>query len=97
MPRCRRWSGCVCKAVEVRTDPQHGVDLDALAALLSRRRVAACWFMTTFQNPLGALMPTQRKRELVALLAKHGVPLIEDDVYGELLRRQPAPAAGQGL
>lgn len=82
------------QAVEVTTDPQHGVDLDALAALLRRRRVAACWFMTSFQNPLGALMPAARKRELVALLAKHGVPLIEDDVYGELYAgsRRPLPA-----
>ena len=50
--------------------------------------------MTTFQNPLGALMPAARKRELVALLDRHGVPLIEDDVYGELYAgsRRPLPA-----
>ncbi len=73
------------KAVEVSTDPVTGVDLDSLAALLDREpRLRACWFMTTFQNPIGALMPTARKRELVQLLARHRVPLIEDDVYAEL-------------
>jgi DNA-binding transcriptional MocR family regulator len=40
--------------------------------------------MPTFHNPLGALMPEPKKRELVKLLARHGVPLIEDDVYAEL-------------
>jgi DNA-binding transcriptional MocR family regulator len=40
--------------------------------------------MTTFQNPLGATMPDAKKRELVQLLERHGVPLIEDDVYAEL-------------
>ena len=82
------------RALEVATDPAEGVDLAALEALLQRERVAACWFMTSFQNPLGALMPVARKQALVALLARHGVPLIEDDVYGELYAgmRRPPPA-----
>jgi DNA-binding transcriptional MocR family regulator len=82
------------KAVEVATDPRTGVDLAALAELLARQKVAACWFMPNFQNPLGALMPTPQKQALVELLAHHRVPLIEDDVYGELYAgaRRPPPA-----
>lgn len=82
------------RVVEVATDPDEGVDLAALDALLARQRVAACWFMPSFQNPLGALMPAARRQALVALLARHGVPLIEDDVYGELHAeaRRPLPA-----
>lgn len=72
------------KAVEIATSPRDGVDLDALAGLLERHRPQACWLMTSFQNPLGSLMPPEKKRALVALLARHEVPLIEDDVYGEL-------------
>ncbi len=54
----------------------------------------ACWLMTTFQNPLGSLMPEAKKRDFVALLARHGLPLIEDDVYAELYfgDRRPLPA-----
>jgi DNA-binding transcriptional MocR family regulator len=40
--------------------------------------------MTSFQNPLGALMPDEAREELVRLLTAHDVPLIEDDVYAEL-------------
>ncbi len=82
------------QAVEVATDPRDGVDLDALAALLARQPVAACWFMPSFQNPLGALMPPARKQALVELLTQHRVPLIEDDVYAELHAgaRRPPPA-----
>lgn len=82
------------KAVDVETDPVEGVRLEALETLLKQQKVAACWFMPTFQNPLGALMPNAKKQALVQLLARHGVPLIEDDVYAELhfgLRR-PLPA-----
>lgn len=82
------------KAVEVETDPVEGVRLDALETLLQHQKVAACWFMPTFQNPLGALMSNAKKQELVQLLARYGVPLIEDDVYAELHfgARRPLPA-----
>lgn len=82
------------RAVEVATDPRTGVDLASLHAVLARHPVKACWFMTSFQNPLGSLMPEERKRELVELLARHEIPLIEDDVYGELYfgARRPLPA-----
>ena len=85
------------RAVEVRTQPDQGVDLDALAQLLARpaaERPTACWFMPSFQNPLGALMPPEKKQTLVQLLSRHGIPLIEDDVYAELYagHRRPPPA-----
>ncbi|GAP36169.1 aminotransferase-like domain-containing protein [Piscinibacter sakaiensis] len=87
------------RAVEVATDPAEGVDLAALERVLQQQPVAACWFMPSFQNPLGALMPVSRKQALVDLLQRHGVPLIEDDVYGELhagLRRPPPAKAFDG-
>lgn len=82
------------RAVEVPTDPRLGVDPDALDEVLRRQKVAACWFMPSFQNPLGALMPATRRQAVVGLLARHGIPLIEDDVYGELFHgvARPKPA-----
>jgi DNA-binding transcriptional MocR family regulator len=53
--------------------------------------------MTNFQNPLGSLMPDRKKRELVALLARHEVPLIEDDVYGELYQGDVAPPSAKSF
>ncbi|HEY6644699.1 PLP-dependent aminotransferase family protein [Povalibacter sp.] len=82
------------KALEIATHPTDGIDLNALAKALERRRVKACWLMPNFQNPLGSLMPEEKKQTLVALLAKHDVPLIEDDVYAELYftASRPRPA-----
>lgn len=82
------------RAVEVATHPRTGVDLAALERLLQEQPVRVCWFMSSFQNPLGALMPDEKKKALVALLARFEVPLIEDDVYAELHHgpRRPAPA-----
>lgn len=79
------------RAVEVPTDLAEGADLDAMAALIERHAPKACWLMTSFQNPLGSLMPPDKKRALVALLERHGIPLIEDDVYAELQHEGSPP------
>lgn len=84
------------RAIEVATDPRHGIDLDALDAAIVQHRPQACWVMTNFQNPLGSAMDAGRKRALVELVTRHRVPLIEDDVYAELhfdaQRRTPTKA-----
>ena len=82
------------RAVEVATHPRDGIQLDSLEAVLKREPVKACWFMPNFQTPLGALMPLENKRKLVHLLAQKSIPLIEDDVYGEMYFgvRRPPPA-----
>jgi len=82
------------KALEVPTHPRTGVDLAAMEAAIKRHAPSACWLMTQFQNPLGSLMPDDKKRQLVEMLARHGIPLIEDDVYGELYygAARPVPA-----
>jgi len=72
------------RAIEIATDPREGIDLDALDAAIVRHAPKACWVMTNFQNPLGSAMPADKKRALVALAARHRLPLIEDDVYNEL-------------
>jgi DNA-binding transcriptional MocR family regulator len=72
------------RAVEIPVDPVSGIDLQALADALDKHPIRACWFMTNYQNPTGAALSQERKKALVELLAQHDVPLIEDDVYGEL-------------
>ena len=82
------------RAVEIPTHPREGVDVAALEAALQQHDIKACWFMTSFQNPTGSLMPGDNRRQLVELLARHGVPLIEDDVYAELhFGPRPEPPA----
>jgi DNA-binding transcriptional MocR family regulator len=81
------------KALELPTDPTNGVNVDGLARLLATQPVAACMLSSGISNPLGSLMPEAQKREVLALLARYGVPLIEDDVYGEIhfTRERPRP------
>jgi DNA-binding transcriptional MocR family regulator len=72
------------KALELPTDAATGIDLAALTQALKGRRVAACLFSSSFNNPLGCTMPDEKKLAVLDLLAKHRVPLIEDDIYGDI-------------
>jgi DNA-binding transcriptional MocR family regulator len=82
------------KALEIPTHPRDGISLDALEFALGRSRIAAIAVMANAQNPLGFTMPDENKKRLVHLLERHGVPLIEDDVYGDLQygETRPLPA-----
>ena len=81
------------RAIEVPSHPRVGLDLDALAEVLATRDVRAVCVTANFSNPLGSLMPPENKRRLVEWLAQANVPLIEDDVYGELPFEGPRPPA----
>jgi len=72
------------KAIEIPTHPRTGMDLDALARAIRKHSVRACITIPNGHNPLGFILDDERKKALVTLLTKHKVPLIEDDIYGEL-------------
>jgi DNA-binding transcriptional MocR family regulator len=72
------------KALEISTDPKDGLCLEALQAAIKKRTVKACLLMPNFQNPLGSCMPDENKQGLIKMLAQHDIPLIEDDLYGDL-------------
>jgi DNA-binding transcriptional MocR family regulator len=82
------------KAVEVPSHPKEGVDLVAMARAIEMHHPKVCWLMTNFQNPLGSLLSDEKKKSLVELITQYKLPLIEDDVYGELYfgKNRPAPA-----
>ena len=84
------------KVLGIPCHPATGLDVDALAERLDQLQVAAVVATPSYSNPLGSCMPEANRERLVRLLASRGVPLIEDDVYGELAfdaaRVKPAKA-----
>lgn len=72
------------KVLEVPSSPVDGIHLDALERALSRNRVSACLQVTNFNNPLGVSLSEEKKRDLVALLKRYRVPLVEDDINGDI-------------
>ncbi len=72
------------KALEIPTHPKTGLSVEALELALGEGLVQACLLIPNANNPLGCVMPEENKKRLAALLARYKVPLIEDDVFGDL-------------
>ncbi|WP_224362803.1 aminotransferase-like domain-containing protein [Hyalangium versicolor] len=79
------------KAVEIPSHPRHGMELEALEAVLNKRRVAAVLVVPSFSNPLGSCMPEENRQRLVRMLAERDIALIEDDIYGDLYFGEERP------
>lgn len=81
------------KVIELPTDPETGVDPDDVKKALQKHNIKAVFFVSNFSNPLGYCMPDEQKEAMVKLLSKHGIPLIEDDLYGDVFfgKQRPKP------
>jgi len=82
-------------ALEIDTDPQTGMVLEALEEAFDTMDIKAVLASPNFSNPLGCLMPEENKRALVNMLAERDVPLIEDDVYGSVYFGDKRPRAAK--
>lgn len=84
------------RVLEIPSHPRDGICLDKLVSALATHPVCACIVSPCFSNPLGSCMDDSAKRDLLGLLAPRAIPLIEDDVYGDLsyaeIRPKPARA-----
>ncbi len=81
-------------AVQISSVPvdDRGVIVEALEReLLARPRPKLIYTIPTFQNPSGVTLDPERRAALVALAERHGVPIVEDDPYGELWFDRPPP------
>jgi DNA-binding transcriptional MocR family regulator len=81
------------KVLELPTDAETGVDLTALERAVQAGSIKACLLSSSFNNPLGCTMAEDKKIAVLDLLAAHQVPLIEDDIYGDIYfgKQRPVP------
>lgn len=61
-----------------------GVELDGLERLIARERPRLLVVTPNFQNPTGATLPAAARKALLRLTAEAALPVIENDIYGEL-------------
>ncbi|MEN8687858.1 MAG: PLP-dependent aminotransferase family protein [Desulfuromonadales bacterium] len=87
------------KALEIPTSPRGGISLEALEYALDRNagQVKACIVLSNFNNPLGSSMSDEDKQRLVNLLEQRQVPLIEDDIYGDLSFSDERPSVAKSF
>ncbi len=73
------------RALEIPAHPRTGFDVSAFEETLRAQSVQALVITPTASNPLGSVMPDDERERLVKLTRRHDIPVIEDDVYGELV------------
>ncbi|WP_276480215.1 PLP-dependent aminotransferase family protein [Paraflavitalea pollutisoli] len=72
------------KVVEIPSDPETGPELASLEKAIDKLGIRAVILVPNFNNPAGSCMPDENKKRLVEIIQQHQIPLIEDDIYGEL-------------
>jgi 2-aminoadipate transaminase len=76
------WDAYGAEYVTVPAD-KDGMITDALEEAL-RTGPKFIYVLPNFQNPTGVTMPLDRRMKLVELADRYGVPIVEDDPYGQL-------------
>ena len=72
------------RAVAVPASAREGLSIDGAERVLRRQKIAAIALIPNFNNPLGSLMPEANRRALLELAVRRRIPIIEDDIYGDL-------------
>ncbi len=76
------WNAYGAQYIPVRAD-EHGMIVDELEAAL-RVGPKFIYVLPNFQNPSGSTLSLERRKQLIRIADKYGVPIIEDDPYGQL-------------
>jgi 2-aminoadipate transaminase len=76
------WNAYGAEYVTVPTD-EHGMITDALEEAL-RTGPKFIYVLPNFQNPTGVTLSLERRHKLIDLADRYGVPIVEDDPYGQL-------------
>jgi DNA-binding transcriptional MocR family regulator len=85
------------RVIEIPTHHRTGMDLNVLEDAIKQHQVKACVCITNCHNPLGYVLSDAHKKALAELVAKYEVPLIEDDVSGDLASGEPRPKTAKSF
>jgi DNA-binding transcriptional MocR family regulator len=81
------------RALPIRTHAGSGMDLDHLAWALKGHKVQVVFLNPTLQNPRGFSMPDAARARLSQLAQAADVPIIEDDIFFDLVDEAQRPKA----
>ncbi len=68
---------------------EKGMQVDLLPDIIAKARkegkkIKFLYTIVNFQNPSGATLPAERRRKLLEIASRFGIPIFEDDPYGHL-------------
>ncbi|MBB1139928.1 PLP-dependent aminotransferase family protein [Myroides sp. WP-1] len=72
------------RALEIPVHPLLGFDTLYLDKMCQQHAIKAVVLTPNFHNPTGVLLSDEKKEELYTLAVKYQIPLLENDIYGDL-------------
>ena len=72
------------KAATIPSNPDTGINVAELGVICKKLNVKACLLVSNFNNPDGAIFNSEKKKQLAEFAAENQIPIVEDDIYGEL-------------
>lgn len=83
--------------IEIPGCPEQGIDPKTFKNTIESNKIKACLLNSNFQNPLGSVMSKKDKDAILGIAEKHDLPIIEDDIYGDLFYGDKRPATFKSM
>ncbi|NOX35719.1 MAG: PLP-dependent aminotransferase family protein [Deltaproteobacteria bacterium] len=83
--------------IEIPGCPDEGIDPETFKKAISSNKIKACLLNSNFQNPLGSVMPEENKEKIILIAEKYNIPIIEDDIYGDLFFGEKRPTTFKSM
>ncbi|MDE3840884.1 GntR family transcriptional regulator [Bacillus methanolicus] len=71
---------------------EHGIRTSLIERYKKQYNGSLLYLIPSFHNPTGTLMTEERRKHIMKICEQLSLPLIEDDVYGELWIDEPPPS-----
>jgi len=72
------------KVVTISCHSETGVEVEDVVNACDRLDIKACVLVSNFNNPNGASLDSEKKRRLAEFANERHIPIIEDDIYGDI-------------
>jgi len=72
------------RALEIPTHSMEGIIVEALDDALDQHNVSAVLLESTCSNPMGISYSEQKRSDLYEVIRNRRIPLVEDDIHGDL-------------
>ena len=83
--------------IEIPGCPENGIDPIVFEKAVSSNRISACLLNSNFHNPLGSVLSMTSKEKIYGIAERLGIPIIEDDIYGDLYHGRKRPGTFKSL
>ncbi|MCP3872938.1 MAG: PLP-dependent aminotransferase family protein [Desulfobacteraceae bacterium] len=83
--------------IEIPGCPEDGIDPKVFEKTISNNKIKACLLNSNFQNPLGSVMSKDNKAKILKIAKTHKIPIIEDDIYGDLFYGDKRPVTFKSM